>query len=284
MMAALGRRRLVAASTAILAAFVVVLVLAEPAREALHTFLNGLRTSPLELASEDVFGPRGERDRVATDGPFTLSPDAFTVTEIQPATVLSDPSDEDLDRAGIVPVTIAAPIGFEQAPERTLTTGGVWSIAIDIEEFGAFLTSSEVRIPLPRALERAVLNVSGAALITTVWPPSAGTGASLDLHQIRAPRVSGPPELDLELVAEALLREFLPPVIARGTSIRDIPILRQALGLPAPDDADGAAPQVFQLPDGRSIATLTSDDATLVLIGPLDPEALLRVAATARSA
>ena len=283
-MAALGRRRLLWAWAAVLAALVVVLVLAEPAREALHVFLNGLRTSPLELTSEDATGPRGEPERAAADGPVTLSPDAFTVTEVQPTKTVANPSDEDLEQAGIVPITIAPPAGYEQSPEQTVTTGGVWSIEIDIEELQAFLTSSEVRIPLPRALERAVLDVSGAALASTVWPPSAGTSTPLELHQIRAPRVTGPPELDLELVAEAILRELLPPVIARGTSVRDVPILRQTLGLPAPADAESGAPQVFALPDGQSIATWTSDQATMVLIGPLDPDALLRVAATARPA
>ena len=120
------------------------------------------------------------------------------------------------------------------------------------------------------------MTVQGPELLLTTWKSAAPSGDDLVLVQFAAPRVSAPPEVDLELISQALVREFLPPVLARQIVLSEIALYRDILGL-RPLDDDGQ-PQTLQFPDGRALVHWRADDSYAVLMGPGSPEALLRLA------
>ena len=253
------------------AAVVALLVTVEPVRLAVHHVLNGLREQPISVAASVQASPATTSPQSVTE----LQPDTFVVTEIEaPVSIDIGPAESPPDLP-FEPIELDAPAGFALS-ERTLRQGGAWRVDIDFEQLQSFLAGSQVRIPLPERLRTRAVTVRGPEMLITTWTSAARSGDPLVLVQFGAPRVSAPPEVDLELISRALVREFLPPVLARRIELSEIALYRDILGLEPLDDGD--QPQRWQLPDGRSLVFWRADAAYAALMGPLRPEALLRLA------
>ncbi|MCY4112056.1 MAG: hypothetical protein OXF96_08965, partial [Chloroflexi bacterium] len=174
------------------------------------------------------------------------------------------------------PIALDAPDGFTASAERKMRQGGAWRIDVDFEQLQSFLAGSQVRVPLPERLRTRAVSVQGPDMLITTWTSAAPRDDDLVLVQFAAPLVSAPPEVDLELISQALVREFLPPVLARRIELGEIALYRDILGLEPLDD--DAQPQSLQLPDGRSLLLWRAEDSYAALMGPLGPEALRRLA------
>ncbi|MCY4114279.1 MAG: hypothetical protein OXG33_10130 [Chloroflexi bacterium] len=254
------------------AAVVALLVTVEPVRLAVHHVLNGLREQPIAIEAGVDALPVADTPATTTD----LQPDTFVVTEVEaPIETIIGPA-ESLPTLPFEPIELGAPDGFTPAAERTLRQGGAWRVDIDFEQLQSFLAGSQVRIPLPERLRTRAVTVQGPEMLITTWTSAAPSGDDLVFVQFAAPRVSAPPEVDLELISRALVREFLPPVLARRIELGEIALYRDILGLEPLDD--GAQPQTLQLPDGRALVLWRADGSYAALLGPLGPEALLRLA------
>lgn len=266
------RARRLWAGLGLIAAVVALLVTVEPVRLAVHHVLNGLREQPIAIE------PSAEAPTdTATPADATgLQPDTFVVTEIEAPISADLGPDEPLPELPFEPVALDAPDRFTAAPERTLRQGGAWRIDVDFEQLQSFLAGSEVRIPLPERLRTRAMTVEGPEMLITTWTNAARRGEYLVLVQFAAPRVSAPPEVDLELISRALVREFLPPVLARRIELGEIALYRDILGLEPLDDGD--RPESLQLPDGRSLVYWRADASHAALMGPLSPGALMRLA------
>ena len=265
------RARRLWAGLGLTAAVVALLVTVEPVRLAVHHVLNGLREQPIAIEpSSDA-----PTDTAAPEAAVGLQPDTFVVNEIEAPISVDLGPDDPLPELPFQPMALDPPDGFA-GPERTLRQGGAWRIDIDFEQLQSFLAGSEVRIPLPERLRTRAVTVQGPEMLITTWTSAARSGDDLVLVQFAAPRVSAPPEVDLELISRALVREFLPPVLARRIELGEIALYRDILGLEPLDD--GAQPQSLPLPDGRSLVFWQADASYAALMGPLSPGALLRLA------
>lgn len=254
------------------AAVVALLVTVEPVRLTVHHVLNGLREEPIAV---DV-GADATAVAATPEAATGLAPDTFVVTEVEaPIETLIGPA-QPLPPLPFEPIELDAPTGFAVAGDRTVRQGGAWRIDVDFEQLQSFLAGSQVRIPLPERLRTRAVSVQGPEMLVTTWTTAAPGGDDLVLVQFAAPEVSAPPEVDLELISRALVREFLPPVLARQIELGEIALYRDVLGLEPLDD--GAQPQSLQLPDGRSLVLWRANGAYAALMGPLGPEALLRLA------
>jgi len=251
---------------------VALLVTVEPVRLAVHHVLNGLREQPIAV---DV-GADAPTVAATPAGTTGLAPDTFVVTEVEaPIETLIGPA-QPLPPLPFEPIELDVPTGFAVAGDRTVRQGGAWRIDVDFEQLQSFLAGSQVRVPLPERLRTRAVSVQGPEMLITTWSSAAPRGDSLVLVQFAAPQVSAPPEVDLELISRALVREFLPPVLARRIELGEIALYRDILGLDPLND--GAQPQTFQLPDGRSLVLWRADGSYAALMGPLGPSALLRLA------
>ena len=252
------------------AVIVALLVTVEPVRLAGHHVLNGLREQPIAIE------PIVEGAAVAATPAATtdLPPDTFVITEVEAPMSLDLGPTERLPDLPFQPIELDAPAGFSAA-ERTVQRGGSWRVDVDFEQLQSFLAGSQVRIPLPERLRTRAVTVQGPEILITTWTSAAQSGDYLVLVQLAAPRVSAPPEVDLELISRALVREFLPPVLARQIELSEIALYRDVLGLEPLDDSE---PQWLQLPDGRSLVHWRAEASYAVLMGPGSPEALLRLA------
>ena len=254
------------------ATVVALLVTVEPVRLAVHHVLNGLREQPINVEAGADASTVAATPATTTD----LAPDTFVVTEVDAPIVMDLGADDPLPDLPFQPMALEAPAGFATAAEQTLRQGGAWRIDVDFEQLQSFLAGSQVRVPLPERLRTRPVNVQGPDMLITTWTSAATAGDDLVLVQFAAPLVSAPPEVDLELISRALVREFLPPVLARRIELGEIALYRDILGLEPLDD--GAQPQTLQLPDGRSLVLWRAGGSYAALMGPLGPEALLRLA------
>lgn len=254
------------------AAVVALLLTVEPFRLAVHQVLNGLREQPIAIEAS-AEAPAEAATPAAASG---LQPDTFVVTEIEAPISTDLGAAEPLPDLPFEPISLDAPAGFAAEAERTLRQGGAWRIDVDFEQLQSFLAGSQVRVPLPERLRKRAVTVQGPEMLITTWTDGARSGDDLVLVQFAAPQVSAPPEVDLELISRALVREFLPPVLARRIELGEIALYRDILGLEPLDDGD--QPQSLQLPDGRSLVFWRADGSYAALMGPLSPEALLRLA------
>lgn len=253
------------------ALIVALLVTVEPVRLAVHQVLNGLREQPMAI-DPIVDGTAVAATPAATTD---LPPDTFVITEAEAPMSLDLGPTERLPDLPFQPIELDAPAGFSAA-ERTVQQGGSWRVDVDFEQLQSFLAGSQVRVPLPERLRTRTVTVQGPEVLVTTWASTAPSSDSLVLVQFAAPRVSAPPEVDLELISQALVREFLPPVLARQIELREIALYRDILGLrPLDDDRQ---PQTLQFPDGRALVHWRADDSYAVLMGRGSPEALLRFA------
>ncbi len=254
------------------AAFVALLVTVEPARLAVHNVLSGLRVQPIRIESSSE-----APSVVPTPGDAgTLQPDTFVITEIEAPVAVTIGAAEPLPPLSFEPFILDPPPGFGPADEYTLQQGGSWRVDIDFEKLQSFLAGAEVRVPLPENLRTRAATVRGPEILVTRWASNASTGDPLVLVQFAAPRITAPPEVDLELISRALVREFLPPVLARRIDINEIALYRDVLGLEPLDD--GAQPQWLRLPGGTSLLYWRADGSYAALVGPLDRAALMRLA------
>ena len=259
------------AGLALTAAAVALLVTVEPVRVAVHHVLNGLREQPMAI-EPTVEGTATAATPAATTG---LPPDTFKITEVEAPNSLDLGPTERLPDLPFQAIELDAPTGFT-ATERTVRQGGSWRVDVDFEQLQSFLAGSQVRVPLPERLRTRAVNVQGPDMLITTWSSTAPSGDDLVLVQFAAPRVSAPPEVDLELISRALVREFLPPVLARRIELGEIALYRDILGLEPLDD-DGP-PQWLRLPDGRALVHWRVDDSYAVLMGSGSSETLLRLA------
>ena len=271
-MTAVLRSRGLWAGLGLTAAVVALLITVEPVRLAVHRVLNGLREQPIAIevgADASTVAPTP----AAKTG---LQPDTFVVTEVEAPIVMDLGADEPPPSLPFEPIELDAPAGFAVAGDRTVRQGGAWRIDVDFEQLQSFLAGSQVRVPLPERLRTRALSVQGPEMLITTWTSVASGDDDLVLVQFAAPLVSAPPEVDLELISQALVREFLPPVLARRIELGEIALYRDILGLEPLDD--DAQPQSLQLPDGRSLVVWRVEDSYAALMGPLGPEALRRLA------
>lgn len=253
------------------AVIVALLVTVEPVRLAVHQVLNGLREQPMAIDPIVDGTAVAATPAVTTD----LPPDTFVITEVEAPMSLDLGPTERLPDLPFQPIELDAPSGYSAA-ERTVRQGGSWRVDVDFEQLQRFLAGSQVRVPLPERLRTRPVTVQGPEMLVTTWVSTAPSGDDLVLVQFAAPLVSAPPEVDLELISQALVREFLPPVLARQIELREIALYRDILGLEPLDD-DGQ-PQTLQLPDGRALVHWRAEDSYAVLMGPGGSEALLRLA------
>ncbi|MCY3783371.1 MAG: hypothetical protein OXG79_06260 [Chloroflexi bacterium] len=254
------------------AAVVALLVTVEPVRLAVHHVLNGLREQPINIEAGADAPTVAATPATTTD----LAPDTFVITEIEAPVYLDLGATDPLPDLSFQPMELDAPAGFAVAAERTLRQGGAWRIDVDFEQLQSFLAGSQVRVPLPERLRTRAVSVQGPDMLITTWTNGARRDNDLVLVQFATPLVSAPPEVDLELISQALVREFLPPVLARRVELSEIALYRDILGLePLSDDAE---PQSLQLPDGRALVFWRAEDSYAALMGPLGPEALRRLA------
>ena len=254
------------------AAIVALLVTVEPVRLTVHSVLNVLREQSIEADTSR------EVPSVAY-APFdagTLQPDTFVITEIESPASIAIGVAELLPPLSFEPLILDPPPGFRPADEYTLQQGGSWRVDIDFEKLQSFLAGAEVRIPLPESLRTRAATIRGPEILVTRWASAAPAGDPLILVQFAAPNITAPPEVDLELISRALVREILPPVLARRIDITEIALYRDVLGLEPLDD--GAEPQWLQLPGGQSLLFWRADGSYAALVGPLDPDALMRLA------
>lgn len=254
------------------AAVVTLLVTVEPVRLAVHHVLNGLREQPINIEAGADAPTVAATPATTTD----LAPDTFVITEIEAPVYLDLGATDPLPDLSFQPMELDAPVGFAVAAERTLRQGGAWRIDVDFEQLQSFLAGSQVRVPLPERLRTRAVSAQGPDMLITTWTSAAPRDDDLVLVQFAAPLVSAPPEVDLELISQALVREFLPPVLARRIELGEIALYRDILGLEPLDD--DAQPQSLQLPDGRSLLLWRAEDSYAALMGPLGPEALRRLA------
>ena len=266
------RSRALWAGLSLTAAVVALLVTVEPVRLAVHHVLNGLREQPIDVDA----GATELRFAATTPAATGLQPDTFVVTEIEAPISMDIGAAEPLPSLPFEPIEIDAPAGFSAATERTLRQGGAWRVDVDFEQLQSFLAGSQVRIPLPERLRTRAVTVQGPEMLITTWTSAARSGDDLVLVQFAAPQVSAPPEVDLELISRALVREFLPPVLARRIELGEIALYRDILGLEPLDNE--TEPQWLELPDGRSLVLWRADASYAALMGPLSPEALMRLA------
>ena len=254
------------------AAFVALLITVEPVRLTVHNVLNGLRVQPILVEAGDEIPPVAQ----APVDAGTLQPDTFVITEIEAPVAVTIGAAEPLPPLSFEPFILDPPPDFGPAGEYTLQQGGSWRVDIDFEKLQSFLAGAEVRVPLPENLRTREATVRGPEILVASWPSVAPAGDSLVLVQFAAPRISAPPEVDLELISRALVREFLPPVLARRIDINEIALYRDVLGLEPLDD--GGEPQWLRLPGGTSLLVWRADGSYAALVGPLEPEALMRLA------
>ncbi len=262
------------AGVVLTAAAVALLVTVEPVRLAVHQVLNGLREQAIPVETgEYAYAPLGTATPPAATG---LQPDTFVVTEVEAPISMDLAADDSLPDLPFQPIELDALAGFTVPAERTLQQGGSWRVDVDFEQLQSFLAGSQVRVPLPDRLRTRAVTIQGPEMLITTWTSAARSGDYLVLVQFAAPRVSAPPEIDLELISQALVREFLPPVLARQIELSEIALYRDVLGLDPLDD--DSQPQWLQLPDGRTLVYWRAEASYAVLMGPGSPEALLRLA------
>lgn len=267
------RSRSLWAGLGLTSAVVALLVTVEPVRLAVHHVLNGLREQPINVDADAGSFRYAPTTPAATIG---LQPDTFVVTEVEAPIETNIGPAESLPDLPFQPISLDVPAGFAAVAERTLRQGGAWRIDVDFEQLQSFLAGSQVRVPLPERLRTRAVSVQGPDMLITTWTGATPGDDDLVLVQFAAPQVSAPPEVDLELISRALVREFLPPVLARRIELGEIALYRDILGLEPLDDGD--QPQSLQLPDGRSLVLWQVDGAYAALMGPLGPEALMRLA------
>ena len=254
------------------AAIVALLVTVEPVRLTVHSVLNVLREQSIEADTS-----REVPSVVPTPGDAgTLHPDTFIITEIESPASMAIGVAELLPPLSFEPLMLDAPPGFTPATEYTLQHGGSWRVDIDFEKLQSFLAGAEVRIPLPESLRTRAATIRGPEILVTRWASAAPAGDPLILVQFAAPNITAPPEVDLELICRELVRETLPPVLARRIDITEIALYRDVLGLEPLDD--GAESQWLQLPGGQSLLFWRADGSYAALVGPLDRDALMRLA------
>ncbi len=270
-----GQRPLLA--IVLVAGLVALIVTVEPVRLALHTVLNGLRVTPLEIKPETAT-PSPAAPAAAQ---ATLQPDTFVVTEVEPSRWIESAGPDELANLPFEALTIDRPPEFAAPPERQVWIGGESRVAVDFGKLAEFLSASEVRVPLPPSLRQGDVEIRGGAMLINTWPSARPESAPLVLMQIKPPSISGPPQLDLELIVDALLREVLPPVVSRQTRAAEVPLIRDALGLPGSESP--VEPRAFNLPDGPGAVAWSIDGVTVVLAGQFDSATLLRLAESARS-
>lgn len=266
------------AAVGALVVLIVLIVTVEPVRLTVHAGLNVLRRTPLEVAVE-AREPRGADPTQTVDA---LPPDAIEVTVVREPEIVTDPTRAQLAELPFEVLTVDPPTGFDAGPSTLSAARGAWDVQVDFEKLQPFLRGQDIRIPLPPSLRTQMIQIEGGATVVTRWAGLSDRGHSLTLVQLAAPRVTSPDGLDLELIATAIQREFLPPVISRQIQIADIPLLRDALGISAPPDREPQPMRALRLPDGRRVVWFNAADSLLVLVGPLSDDELLDLAAKAK--
>ena len=266
------------ATVGALAVLIVLIVTVEPVRLTVHAGLNALRRTPLEVAVT-ARESRGVEPNKTVDA---LPPDAVEITVVREPEIVTDPTHAQLAELPFEVLTIDPPTGFDAGPSTLAAARGAWDVQIDFEKLQPFLRGQDIRIPLPPSLRTQIIQIEGGATVVTRWAGLSDRGHSLTLVQLAAPRVTSPDGLDLEFIAAAIQREFLPPVISRQIEIADIPLLRDALGISAPRDREPRVMRPLRLPDGRRVLWFNAADSVLVLVGHVSDDQLLDLAAKAK--
>ncbi len=259
------------AGLGITVAAVALIITVEPVRLAVHTVLNGLRERPIEVTPSDE---AAAAELVPTQ-PATLQPGTFVITEVEAPVTLPAADETAMEALPFDPLDIDVPAGFAPDGSSSLQRGGEWLVDVDFELLQSFLSGAEVRIPLPDHLRTRELEVRGPTVLTTTWASADPSRPPLVLTQFAAPQISGPADVDLELIARGIFREFLPPVVARRIELNEIALYRDILGLePLPK----APPETVALPDGQTLVFWRGESSYVLLAGPLEPDVLIRAA------
>ena len=259
---------------------IVLLITLAPARDIAHTALGWLRVETLEIT--DSAQPMAASTGGAPATPAPTLAEIVKVVSVQPSETNQDASPADIRALPFEIVSIDPPNDFSDAPERSVTTFGTLTLQLDTANLAALLAPGFPSRSLARRLGTDDVTVAGGALVVTSWSADDARQDPLTLLQIEAPLVSGLPPRDLELLAELLSQAFLPPILSPEIDVLDIPLVQAALGLEI-SPAASAAPTITDLPTGDQAATWMRDRTQFLLTGPLAPDRLLRLAATART-
>ncbi len=259
---------------------IILLVTLAPARDITHTALGRLRLETLEI--EDSAQQTAASARVAPVAPTPTLAEVVEVVSVEPGLTIPDAAPPDIRALPFEVVTIDPPKAFASDPSRSVTTSGTLTLQLDTANLAALLAPGFPPRALARRLGNDEVTIAGGALVLTTWPADDARQDPLTLLQIEAPLVSGLPPRDLELLTELLSQGFLPPILRGEIDVLELPLVQLALGLEIDPDATPVAPTLTDLPTGDQAVTWMRDRSQLVLTGPLPPDSLLRLAATAR--
>lgn len=256
---------------------VVLLITLAPARDITHTVLGWLRVSPLELetTADAVSGP------TEPPAPTPTLAEVVELVGVEPTTTIQDATSADLADLPFDVVSLDPPTDFTGSPTHTVTTFGTVTLTLDTADLAALLAPGFPSRRLARRLEPDDVTVAGGATVVSTWAAADGE-EPLTLIQIEAPLVSGLPPRDLELLAELLAQALVPPILSQQFDVLDIPLVQLALGLEVDAESVSEVPTLTDTPTGDQVVTWTRERSQFVLMGPLPPEDLLRLAQTAK--
>ena len=259
---------------------IVLLVTLAPARDITHTSLGRLRLETLEIAGSAQ--QTAASARVAPVAPTPTLAEVVEVVNVEPGLTIADAAPPDIRALPFEVVTIDPPKSFSSDPSRSVTTSGTLTLQLDTADLAALLAPGFRSRSLARRLGKDEVTIAGGALVVTTWLDDDARQEPLTLLQIEAPLVSGLPPRDLELLTELLSQAFLPPILSGEIDVMELPLVQLALGLEIDPDATPVEPTLTDLPTGDQAVTWMRDRSQLLLTGPLPPDDLLRLAATAR--
>ena len=275
-----ARLRALWVALGITALAIVLLVTLAPARDITHTALGWLRLETLEI--EDSAQQTAASARAAPVAPTPTLAEVVEVVSVEPGLTIADAAPPDIRALPFEVVTIDPPNAFSSDPSRSVTTSGTLTLQLDTADLAALLAPGFPPRALARRLGNDEVTIAGGALVLTTWPADDARQEPLSLLQIEAPLVSGLPQRDLELLTELLSQAFIPPILSGEIDVVELPLVQLALGLEIDPDATPVEPTLTDLPTGDQAVTWMRDRSQLLLTGPLPPDSLLRLAATAR--
>ncbi|MBM4438039.1 MAG: hypothetical protein FJ029_12590 [Actinobacteria bacterium] len=147
-----------------------------------------------------------------------LEPWTFQVTPVAEPEAASGPMAELAKGLPFRALGIAPPQGYRATAEGRTLVGGAWTVRVDLEKLRRYVTATRIRVPLPAARATVDVEIRGGAALVAVWRALDSKAVPLILVQIQMPRLTAPPELDLERVTQALLREVTPPILWRRST------------------------------------------------------------------
>ena len=259
---------------------IVLLITLAPARDITHMALGRLRLETLEI--EGSAQPTAASARGAPVAPTPTLAEVVELLSAEPGLTIADAAPQDIRALPFEVVTIDPPKAFSSDPNRSVTTSGTLTLQLDTADLAALLAPGFRSRSLARRLGKDEVTIAGGALVVTTWLDDDARQDPITLLQIEAPLVSGLPPRDLELLAELLSQAFLPPILSGEIDVMELPLVQLALGLEIDPDAAPVEPTLTDLPTGDQAVTWMRDRSQLLLTGPLPPDSLLRLAATAR--